>query len=219
MGLKDLNDPNAVSKAIDEYDALGQDAFLKRYGFGRARTFVLLRNGKSYDSKAIVGAAHGYQYGRPLRAEEFSGGTGTVVPLLKRLGYEVVAHDLDDTSSALPEEVPETAWEGARRSITVNQYERNPSARAGCIEHHGSECAICGFSFAEEYGDAFKGFIHVHHLVPLAKIGERYCVNPKNDLLPVCPNCHAVLHYGGNVRTPQELRELRKKAKLQVRCK
>jgi hypothetical protein len=69
--MASLNDitRDAVLKAIDEYDELGQDAFLSRHGFGLARSYFLIRNGKTYDSKAIVGVAHSYLPGRqPLPA-------------------------------------------------------------------------------------------------------------------------------------------------------
>jgi 5-methylcytosine-specific restriction protein A len=39
-----------------------------------------------------------------------------------------------------------------------------------------------------------EGFIHVHHIKPLAKLGSNYKIDPIKDLRPVCPNCHAVLH-------------------------
>ncbi len=213
MNFKDLSDPKSVLKAIAEFDAMGRDAFLSHYGFGKARMFFLIHKGKSYDSKAIVGAAYGHQFGTPLTPTDFSGGQATVVPKLAELGFEVVALELNERSAAMPEEVPESVWEGARRSVTVNSYERSPAARGACIEHHGSTCAICEFDFAAEYGPEFQGFIHVHHLVPIAKITERYKVDPKNDLLPVCPNCHAVLHYGGKDRTPEQVRNLRRKAR------
>lgn len=79
----------AVLSAIGEYDAIGQDAFLAKYGFGPARTYRLWHEGRSYDSKAIVGAAFGYLPGRsaPLRYDEFSGGLVQVVPVLERLGF------------------------------------------------------------------------------------------------------------------------------------
>ena len=213
MSFKELNDPKAVLKAIEQCDSMGRQAFLELYGFGKARTFVLIHDGKSYDSKAIVGAAHGFQFGRPLSPNEFSGGQATVVPKLAHLGFKVIALELDEESAAIPEEVPETIWEGARRTVAVNAFERNPSARVSCIEYHGSVCAICEFDFSREFGPDFQGFIHVHHVVPLSEIGQRYVVNPKVDLLPVCPNCHAVLHYGGKVRTPEEVRELRRAAR------
>jgi hypothetical protein len=90
--MASLNDVtrDAVFKAIDEYDELGQDAFLSRHGFGLARSYFLIRNGKTYDSKAIVGVAHGYLPGRQqLPAGRFSGGEATVGRLLRRLGFNV----------------------------------------------------------------------------------------------------------------------------------
>ena len=212
MNFKNLSDPKAVQKAIKEFDSMGREAFLKHYGFGKARRFVLIHNGRSYDSKAIVGAAYGHQFGEPLTPTDFCGGQATVVPKLTELGFRVLAIELNEQSAALPEEVPDSAWEGARRSVTVNSFERSPAARAACIEQHGSVCVICGFDFHVEYGRTFKGFIHVHHVVPLAKIGKRYKVDPKNDLIPVCPNCHSVMHYGGKDRTPEQVRTLRKNA-------
>ncbi|WP_306362497.1 HNH endonuclease [Nocardia sp. CC227C] len=89
MGLADLTRP-AVLAAIREYDKIGQDAFLERYGFDRARAFHLRYEGERYDSKAIAGAAHGYLEGRdPLRASEFSGGESTVAKRLRELGFIV----------------------------------------------------------------------------------------------------------------------------------
>ena len=59
MGLRDIT-RTAVLAAIAEYDRLGQDEFLDKYGFDRARSYLLIHNGKAYDSKAIVGVAHGF---------------------------------------------------------------------------------------------------------------------------------------------------------------
>jgi len=78
--------------------------------------------------------------------------------------------------------------------VTVNAYERNPQARRRRTEAHGTSCAICGFSFGETYGEVADGYIHVHHLRALSEIGGEYTVDPIEDLRPVCPNCHAVLH-------------------------
>ena len=38
------------------------------------------------------------------------------------------------------------------------------------------------------------GYIHVHNLKPLSEIKEEYKVDPINDLRPVCPNCHSMIH-------------------------
>ena len=89
MALADITSPQAVQDAIAEYDRVGQPAFLAKYGFREARDYRLEHNGRLYDSKAIVGAAHGYQFpdAGPLRYNDFSGGAATVQPLLERLGF------------------------------------------------------------------------------------------------------------------------------------
>lgn len=112
-------------------------------------------------------------------------------------------------SGQLPEEVAESPAlvEGAVTRVWVNAYERNPEARWQCIEAHGTDCCICGFSFGEVYGEVAEGYIHVHHLRPLSEIRGEYEVDPVEDLRPVCPNCHAVLHLGGQCRSIDEVRQ------------
>lgn len=84
--------------------------------------------------------------------------------------------------------------EGATRQVLVNQYERDLHARSACIQYWGAACYVCGFDFQKAYGDMGRGFIHVHHLIEIASIGTEYEVDPRDDLRPVCPNCHAMLH-------------------------
>lgn len=93
-------------------------------------------------------------------------------------------------------EVPEDEQyrEGAVQRVMVNRYERDPRARAACIRHLGVGCEVCGFDFEARYGDIGEGFIHVHHKRPLATLSESYRPDPQKDLVPVCPNCHAMLH-------------------------
>jgi hypothetical protein len=95
-----------------------------------------------------------------------------------------------------PEEIPEGVkyFEGAVSYVKVNAYERNAAARQACVKHHGASCAVCGFNFGATYGEVGAGFVHVHHLKPLASVKKGYEVDPINDLRPVCPNCHAMLH-------------------------
>lgn len=98
--------------------------------------------------------------------------------------------------------------DGAAQKTTVNRYERDPRAREACIEHHGLSCKACGLSFEEVYGPHGAGFIHVHHLAPLAAIGRAHSVDPKKDLVPLCPNCHAMVHYGPQTLSIDELKGL-----------
>jgi hypothetical protein len=113
-----------------------------------------------------------------------------------------------DIAAMFPNEIEPgfTYTEGARKQVTVNAYERDPKARMACISHHGYNCAVCGFNFEARYGDRGREFTHVHHLRPMALTNGEYQLNPIEDLLPVCPNCHAMLHRGENLMSIEELR-------------
>ena len=119
--------------------------------------------------------------------------------------------DIDQQTPPLADEVQNSNTpliEGSVHTITVNAYERNTLARKACLKHYGTSCVVCGFNFEATYGAFASGFIHVHHLVPLSDIGETYTVDPIKDLRPLCPNCHAAIHLGGQARTIEELRKL-----------
>ena len=119
----------------------------------------------------------------------------------------------DDFDSDLLDTTGESFFEGVKRQVTVNSYERDHKARLQCIKIHGTACAVCGIDFEKMYGELGKGFIHVHHIVPIHTIGQGYKVDPTTDLVPVCPNCHAMLHRGmnGEARSIEELKNLIKK--------
>lgn len=107
------------------------------------------------------------------------------------------------------EEIPQgqTYPEGAVQQVLVNRYERNPAARAACIAQQGALCSVCGFDFAKVYGSMGSGFIHVHHLRSIASLPADYQIDSAVDLIPVCPNCHAMLHRAP-WPSPAELRAL-----------
>jgi len=102
---------------------------------------------------------------------------------------------------------PELLLEGQKKKVFVNAYERNPKARSKCVKHYGASCSVCAMNFDEVYGELGKGFIHVHHLLPVAQLGKQYEVDPIADLRPVCPNCHAMLHRRNPPLSINELKE------------
>lgn len=106
--------------------------------------------------------------------------------------------------------------EGAARTLAVNSYERNSEARAAAIAKHGCRCSVCGFNFLKAFGPIGAGVIHVHHLVLLSQIGESYELDPSRDLIPICPNCHAITHRRDPPFTPDELREMLRTSSLAV---
>lgn len=102
----------------------------------------------------------------------------------------------------------DTYPEGAKKSIIVNANERNAAARAACLKHHGYACHVCEMTFADTYGEIGLNFIHVHHLNPIAARKRRYKINPIKHLVPVCPNCHAMMHTSNPPLTVNQLRRI-----------
>jgi 5-methylcytosine-specific restriction enzyme A len=77
-----------------------------------------------------------------------------------------------------------------------------------CLHHYGYACRICSFSFGESFGAEAASLIHVHHVEPLSESGPRQ-TDPVRDLIPVCPNCHLVIHSRKPCLTLDEVRALR----------
>ena len=121
-------------------------------------------------------------------------------------------------STSLPEEFDEkdigSLFEGAKKQVTVNAYERNPRAKNACINYYRKKnkgilkCEICGFNFGVKYGDVFANKIHIHHLVELSSIGSEYEIDPTKDLIPICPNCHLIAHSKKPPYTPAEIKDM-----------
>lgn len=102
----------------------------------------------------------------------------------------------------------ENQAEGAKHIAIVNKYERSRVNRALCLMAHGYDCKICGMNFEKQYGTLGNKFIHVHHITPVSQMGGSYIINPVNDLIPVCPNCHAMLHRQEPPLKPEQLIEI-----------
>jgi hypothetical protein len=99
--------------------------------------------------------------------------------------------------------------EGARYSLLVTASERNPQARAECLAHHGAVCKVCGFSGEKMFGPDGKGLIHVHHVKEVSTQSGTYNIDSINELVPLCPTCHAMAHRRKPAFTVAELKQKR----------
>lgn len=88
----------------------------------------------------------------------------------------------------------ESYYEGDKTKKYVTVYERNPKLRKQALQIHGYDCKVCGFNFEKFYGSLGKGFIHIHHIKPVSQFDAPEKVNPETDLVPLCPNCHSMIH-------------------------
>jgi 5-methylcytosine-specific restriction protein A len=132
---------------------------------------------------------------------------------LQKVGNFWYASD-NEGGSVIPEELIDGPkyTEGVKSTITVNSYERSRKARSACIAHHGTSCSVCSFMFSDFYGNIGEGFIHVHHIVPIGQIKAEYVIDPIKDLIPVCPNCHAMIH---STEPPLTLAQLKTHLEIQ----
>jgi hypothetical protein len=175
---------------------------VKLYGTGGSNS------GKSYTAFVWAGQMlrHRAQRGEITKLEyslQVPDGWGSSVIRRWRGSYTSQNGDPDEVSGDQG-----LVTEGAKKTITVNAYERDTEARSRCISRWGAVCAVCNFDFEARYGSHGKGYIHVHHLKPLSKIGRSYQLNPETDLRPVCPNCHAMLHRGERLLTIAKLKKM-----------
>lgn len=87
-------------------------------------------------------------------------------------------------------------------------YVRSASAREKCKTHYEYTCQACGLRMDQVYGEIGKGFIEVHHLNPIHLFDDVHVVDPINDFITLCPNCHAMIHKledPGDITTLKEL--------------
>lgn len=108
------------------------------------------------------------------------------------------------TRTEVPEPDSFDKLEGKKYETSVTRYERDRGNRKACIAHYGYVCQVCGMNFEQVYGELGKEYIEVHHLYPVAQ-GERQ-VNPIEDLIPLCSNCHSMIHRQEDVSDWEGLR-------------
>lgn len=124
--------------------------------------------------------------------------------------YVQVVIDGSEYVSPIPpskSKIDRVHYEGTPVSVNLTIYERDRSARAECLQHYSYLCSVCQFDFGKTYGEIAVDMIHVHHLAPVAGIGETHVIDPIRDLRPICPNCHAVIH---RRRPPFSIDEVKK---------
>ena len=184
---------NSASDYIYNYSNLIQGKLFTRTTNSSATDFYLEKiyqeDGREGLRKALLSLSQHIDY--------YEDKSGSAVKKRKEVYLKYLTLlDLVSSQPIYPDEVDGSVKysEGKSKQVLVNTYERNLIARQVCLDHYGGNCQVCDFDFEKIFGEIGKGFIHVHHVVDLATIGEEYSVDPILDLIPVCPNCHAMLH-------------------------
>jgi len=112
---------------------------------------------------------------------------------------------LDESSIDLESDLE--GEQSLRRHIRLER-QRSQKLRSAFIDSLDDlTCCVCGFDFGKTYGKVGRGFIEVHHLVPIGQLSVATRIRLK-DLAAVCSNCHRMLHRKrGSSLTCDELRK------------
>ncbi|SFA78160.1 HNH endonuclease [Azotobacter beijerinckii] len=164
-----------------------------------------------YIYEADSGQIMGYAHQRPacltsINPEDLWNSSGSAVAEGQNIRW-TLAKCSESTKAK-----PAIYKEGSRFSVISTAIERNPLARAACIEYYGCKCNVCSFDFGKVFGELGKGYIHVHHHVEVSSRAAEYNVNPIEDLIPLCPNCHAMAHQQRPPVPVEKLKEIHQQA-------
>lgn len=130
-------------------------------------------------------------------------GLGELVNLLLKNTRIILESEANDGLTSVVD------TEGKRREIYTVKYERSPKLRESAVRLHGYKCKACSFDFEATYGDRGNRFIEVHHIKPLYTLQGEVEVNPETDLVPLCANCHRIVHRKKNeIITIEELKKI-----------
>lgn len=132
-------------------------------------------------------------------------------PRLVLLPLNIVTDDADGALVAAgPNLLP--MEEGTGKTRIQTRIERDPALRALAIRIHGTRCSTCGLDFAEKYGSLGEGYIEIHHRGPASPSRKERAreipVDPVTDLVPLCSNCHRMIHRPDIMLSAEELKEL-----------
>lgn len=145
----------------------------------------------------------------------FEGNEKTSYPLLRFSRRDYLNYDI---CLIFIREIIENTLEIDDRALLPREqyrrFEENFMWRIETLKYHGTACALCGFDYMSVYGDAGKGRTQIH----LKRFSDAEDYRPviAEDLIPVCANCHDILHsgmesseLGAIVRMSREMRRYR----------
>jgi hypothetical protein len=172
LTLSQLSDRESVLRAVAMFDDMGRDALLAQFGFGPSRRYLLVYQGRQYDSKAIVGVAHGLEFPDlgPLRRGGFSGGLTGAAGKLHRLGFQV--DDLDAEGDPPP--VPSSVVQGLTDVVAL----------VGCVKGKLDHPAPARDLYTSDLFRKRKAYVERNGLPWLILSAQHGVVSPDDRLEP-----------------------------------
>lgn len=168
--------------------------FLQRHNFKPDFASMFMTCDKTYVNQIIT-----IIQGNALFQYEDSIGQYSLTKSLEHyLRFLTSEYDPRNDSYRNKNEDEENEKEGRLNEAKVIRRQRNRKVRQQCLDASGYKCYICGFNFEKVYGEIGKGFLEVHHKVPLASYPEEHVI-PIEELCALCSNCHSMVHRYRNI--------------------
>ena len=204
--LKDFYKPYLVD-AENIFSAISAaDRFIKNHTKLETKLLCIKDVCKVQELKSLMLSHQSYSMGRYTSPEDKK-----VIVLDRYIDF--LHHKTDAISPQQPiadtDNTSEVAQivEGFLSEQSFFHRERNRSIRNKCAVRDNYTCQVCGFNFEQHYGTRGKNFIEVHHLKPISLYNDEHEI-PLDDLISLCSNCHSMIHYGGDLISPKDLKAL-----------
>ncbi|MBT9450215.1 HNH endonuclease [Akkermansia glycaniphila] len=147
------------------------------------------------DPALLFAIQHGFELSESFRESNIIGHNMYSCALGHYIQF-IHSYTKDNPSSIIKEQTALIVrTEGGRRVVVSTLIERNPALRNAAIAIHGTTCLGCGFNFGETYGTYGEGYIEIHHVYPLGKETRYVKTSVATDLIPLCSNCHCMVHH------------------------
>jgi 5-methylcytosine-specific restriction protein A len=197
---------------------LYEEEYWENYYNARVETknAFLFENDKDRNIILPYSLNDGYGYGRSNKWYADKNDSNTIefrrniIIKIKSIIENTVKNEIEEANDDL------LFKEGKQSSHNISYAMRNNDARKKCLEYYFPnnehyKCQICTFDFEDFYGELGKKYIIVHHKKSITlvarEIGEHE-INPRIDLIPVCPNCHSMIH---KRNPPYDIEEIKEK--------
>ncbi|OOB80263.1 MAG: hypothetical protein BEN19_05830 [Epulopiscium sp. Nuni2H_MBin003] len=125
---------------------------------------------------------------------------------------EKLLHDpfVNTPSKTAVEKMCRKPFETVKKPDETIQKEKWNELKKACLEYYGASCEICSIDYGYTYGDKFEKLMDVHNLKSTTKEWDNLDVNPEKDLIPICHNCHTILHSKFPNYTVEQVKEMLK---------
>ena len=130
---------------------------------------------------------------------------GEEKPLKVMTSLEEVTKDL---AEAIHGKAEDSKAETVKETLEETSKDYRETIKAACIDYYGAICDLCGFDYGYTYGEAFEKMIEVHNVHGV--LGDEILLDtdPVKDLIPICCNCHQVIHSQNPPISVEKMREM-----------